>query len=155
MRQLNLEILNTLHQEHMTTLALLERLETVLRRHPSKKVPSNTDEEVNDVVADVVTVMENEITGHYAFEEEHLFRGEHDTIRPIAKRLTDLARNARDSGFDQETWEEFHTLGQEIVEREIFHVQKEEMGFLPALDHMLDPADDPELVKAYDTLKAG
>lgn len=168
MRQLGLEILNTLHGEHMTTLALLERLEKLLRRHPSTRRPPATDSETSDIVGELVTVMEIEITGHYAFEEEHLFprfarfadagipmmlRGEHETIRPIAKRITEVAREAQGKGFDDSSWSEFHMLGIEMVEREIFHIQKEEMGFLPALDHMLDPAEDAVLVAAYHEMK--
>ena len=112
--------------------------------------------------------MENEIGCHYAFEEEHLFprfsqladagipmmlQGEHDAIKPLAKRITDLAQGAFANGFNADSWGEFHSFGQELVEREVFHVQKEEMGFLPGLQQMLDPAEDASLVAAYAKLK--
>ena len=78
---------------------------------------------------------------------------EHEAIRPLARRLVGLAREAAATGFSAETWAEFHRLGGQLVEREVFHVQKEEMGFLPALDQSLDAEDDSALLATYEAMK--
>ncbi|MEO5336563.1 MAG: hemerythrin domain-containing protein [Magnetospirillum sp. WYHS-4] len=167
---LRLPILQTLHEEHMSVLALLERLETYLGKRDAGSPPSAGDGETAALLGDLVASMEGEISHHYSFEEQHLFprfmelagpgipmmlKDEHDSIRPVAKRLADLGRAAQAGAFDAATWKEFHELGLEMVEREVFHVQKEEMGFLPALDQMLPPDAGPALADAYAALKKG
>lgn len=170
MQHLSLHILQTLHQEHLAIMSLLERLEDLLGQNGPDRAPAAGDTRVKSILEELVNVMKNEISNHYAFEEEHLFprfsrladsgipmmlKGEHDAIRPLAKRITELAHAALTPGFTAETWREFHSFGMELVEREVFHVQKEEMGFLPGLQQMLDPAEDPALVAAYAAIKSG
>ena len=169
MFQLTLPILQTLHEEHMAVLALLERLENFLNKQGAGSPPDVGQSETAEMLSHLADALEGEIGHHYAFEEEHLFprfqqfadpgipmmlRGEHDTIRPLAARLSELARGAS-GGFSAEDWAEFHRIGREMVEREVFHVQKEEMGFLPALDQMLPPDISTELEQAYAAMKAG
>lgn len=166
MYNLNLAVLRTLHNEHMAVLALLERLETFLKKRKTTP-PGAGDAEAASLCADLAASMDSEIGHHYAFEEQYLFprfpdggipmmlHGEHDMIRPIAARLSELARAAGANGFAAADWTEFRNLGLEMVEREIFHIQKEEMGFLPALDQMLPPGAGAELEQAYAALKAG
>lgn len=170
MFQLKLPILQTLHEEHMAVLSILERLEKYLEAGDEKSPPAAGDAELATLLDSVASNLEGEISHHYAFEENHLFprfemyaepgipmmlRDEHDMIRPVAKRLAELAREAIANGFTAETWAEFHRSGLEMVEREVFHIQKEEMGFLPALDQMLPADSSPELEKVYAELKAG
>ncbi|MBO32969.1 MAG: hypothetical protein CMM74_08340 [Rhodospirillaceae bacterium] len=163
MHDLELELCKSLHEDHMATLQLLERLETALGpKHGS--VPDATSGDFRNLLTDLVTTMEAEVKGHYAFEEEHLFprfaaevnpaitemlQGEHEIIRPIATQITELTRAALKEGFTADGWDEFRKAGMEMVEREVFHVQKEEMGFLPALDEILDEDEDRELNMAY------
>ncbi len=170
MPQLKLQILQTLHGEHLITLGLLERLEALLKRRRADDAPREEDAEAAALLHDLVAVMKEEITHHFAFEEEHLFprfsqfanpgipmmlKDEHAAIRPLARRVTELAGAASSGGFTAESWSEFHRLAGELVERVVFHVQKEEMGFLPALDHMLDIEDGPALAAAYAEMKGG
>ena len=163
-------ILRTLHEEHMATIAMLERLEALLRRQGAASPPASGDKEAAALLGDLVVMLEDEITHHYAFEEKYLFpkfsehydpgipmmlQGEHETIRPLAESAAGLARTAGTGGFTPEAWKEFHELAAEIVEREVFHVQKEEMGFLPALNQVMDPDLEKELSLAYSELKGG
>ena len=170
MMDFSLRILQTLHQEHMATMALLERLEGTLRRFDPDTAPPADDPDLRRVLTDTVAVLEDEIGHHYQFEEDHLFprfaeafdagipnmlRDEHGAIRPLARRMADLARGARGGGFTDADWAEFVCLGGELIEREVFHIQKEEMGFLPALEQVVDPDDDGDLTMAYAGIKGG
>ena len=166
MMETDFNILRTLHEEHFATMALLEKLETALSA--ARTVPANDDSTMNRLLGDLDAVLHEEISHHYSFEEEHLFplfaefgdvgitqmlAGEHEIIRPLAQELSQLARDARQHGFTPESWEVFREKGLELVEREVFHIQKEEMGFLPALDQIIDSDTDSELTMAYMELK--
>jgi len=170
MYDFTLNFIKSLHEDHMATLALLERLEAFLGRHNASNPPAADSAEMITLMTDLAALMEAEIGAHFSFEEEFLFprfadfadagipmmlKGEHDVIRPIAERMTEMARGFRGGELTSDSWAEFHRLGLEIIEREVFHVQKEEMGFLPALDQMLDPDDEAELAMAYAEKKGG
>ncbi len=170
MYQMNLRVLQVLHDEHLTTLGLLDRFDRLLKKVKSSAPPEKGDEETALLLADVIANMKDEAKRHFNFEEENLFprfstladpgipamlRAEHDAIRPLARKLVELGGQARADGFSAESWREFHQIGRELIEREAFHVQKEEMGFLPALDQMLSPDDAQKLAEIYDDMKAG
>ena len=53
------------------------------------------------------------------------------------------------NGFEPATWSEFHRQGSEYVERMVSHIQKEEMGLLPALEDVLDDEQDASLFEEY------
>jgi len=157
-------ICRTLHEDHMATVRVLENLETVLSRIGRKTPPPPQAPDLARLLNDVTAVMQSEITGHFAFEEEHLFplveeegesgmlailRDEHATIRPLAQRMTEAVKASRDDGFSPDDWAGIYDLGLELAERETFHIQKEEMGFLPLLDQIVDPDDDGALSMAF------
>lgn len=159
-------IVRTLHDEHFATLALLEKLETAISG--AKSPPAADDSNMNRLLGDIEAILDEEISHHYGFEEQHLFplfaqvgdigitlmlAGEHQIIRPLAAELSELAKAGRRDGFTPESWETFREKGLELVEREVFHIQKEEMGFLPAVDQMIDSDQDSELTMAYVELK--
>lgn len=160
----DLSITKALHRDHQNTLALLERLEAALARLNPAIPPAADDAQVRALLSDLKTVLEAEVKGHFAFEEEHLFPrfaaeidpgitnmllGEHEIIRPLATALVEAARQALASGFDAPAWAKFHADALELVEREVFHIQKETMGFLPALEQIIEQAEDAELAMAY------
>jgi DUF438 domain-containing protein len=166
MMESSFAILRTLHEEHFATMALLEKLETALSSN--RTPPANDDSVMNGLLGDVEAVLHEEISHHYSFEEGHLFPlfaqfgddgitqmllGEHEIIRPLAGELAELAKIGRKEGFTPETWDVFREKGQELVEREVFHIQKEEMGFLPGLDQIIDSDQDSELSMIYVELK--
>ncbi|MEW5728037.1 MAG: hemerythrin domain-containing protein, partial [Pseudomonadota bacterium] len=57
-------------------------------------------------------------------------------------------------GFDDASWRDFADAAHELVEREIFHIQKEEMGLLAAISALVDPATDQRLAEAYQGVMA-
>ncbi|MDP2619639.1 MAG: hemerythrin domain-containing protein [Hyphomicrobiales bacterium] len=157
-------ITRTLHDEHLATIALINRMEDRIVAHRPGNPPDAADPEVAKLLRDIASSVEAEIKSHFAFEEGSLFprleeRGdggigellteEHRVVLPIGERLVALARAARENGFNAESWAEFRRLAGEFVERMIAHIQKEEMGLLPVLDDIIDEDQDAELSTAY------
>ena len=153
-----------LHDEHMGTIALLERLEALLGRHRSTSPPEIETPEIAKLLKVLSRAIEAEIYPHFAFEEEFLFtkfaeRGdnemgdfliaEHRAMLPLAKRLVELIAGARAAGFTSDSWAEFHATAAELVKGLMSHIQKEEMGLLPALDNLLDEDADNVLALEF------
>lgn len=170
MYDLNLGILRNLHEEHVAMLAVLERLEKLLTANGPGNPPDPADAGVAALLDDIATTLGGDVTHHYAFEEAHLFprfaefadpsianmlQEEHEIIRPRAEHLVALIAVAKTDGFSADSWADFHETGGEVAEREVFHIQKEEMGFLPALDQILDADEDGALQMAYLEIKGG
>lgn len=145
--EFNRRISRRLHEEHAATLALWGRLESVLAagRHDAALLKS------------AAASLERELDRHFRFEEAELFprlaeagegdigellREEHETIRAAGIRFIALAREDSPS-------KDLRTLGLELAERLVSHVQKEEMALLPALDDFIDEETDHELDSAY------
>ena len=156
-------ISQVLHEEHRATVALVERLEQLIARH-RRALPDTTDRNVAQLLADLSSGLEAEVERHFAFEEERLFgylaeagdteisahlTDEHNAMRPLGKHVAALARTASAQGLDQEKWNEFCRLGQELAERMLAHIQKEEMALLPMIDEMIDAETDAHLCQEY------
>jgi len=152
-----------LHDEHCATIALMERLEQVVARH-RRGPPDVKDPALAQLLGDLSTGFEPEVERHFAFEEAKLFTrlaevgdteiaahltDEHNAMRPLGRRLTALAREGLAQGFDQVQWNAFCSLGQELSERMLAHVQKEEMALVPMLDDLLDADTDAQLYQEY------
>ena len=109
--------------------------------------------------------MQAEVQRHFAFEEEHLFTyldaigdeaigahltDEHGAMRPLGVRAGDAgARSARARVSTRRDWDEFRRLGQELCERMLAHVQKEEMALLPLLEENMDADTEARLYEEY------
>lgn len=153
-----------LHDEHMAIIALLERLGAYLRGHGADTPPAQDDGITGALLRHLAGVIENEVTAHFAFEEEVLFpllddagedelpavlKQEHAAILPVARRVAVLARSALAEGFGRDGWAEFRRLGIILVGELTDHAEKEEFGLLPVLEHILDPELDADLAGAY------
>jgi len=156
-------ISQTLHDEHRATIALMERLEQLLARH-RRGAPDVGERGVAQLLSDLCTGVEGEVQRHFAFEEDHLFTylgaigddaigahltDEHVAMRPIGVRVAALARAAAVGGFDAAGWDEFRRLGQELCERMLAHVQKEEMALLPLIEDSMDAETEARLLQEY------
>jgi iron-sulfur cluster repair protein YtfE (RIC family) len=145
--EFNRRISRRLHEEHAATLALWGRLESVLAagRHDAA------------LLKGAAASLERELDRHFRFEEAELFprlaeagegdigellREEHETIRAAGIRFIALAK-------EDSLSKDLRTLGLELAERLVSHVQKEEMALLPALDDFIDEETDHELDSAY------
>ena len=156
-------ISQALHEEHRATVALMERLEQLMvrfRRNP----PNSDDAAIAALLRDLTSGVESEVQRHFSFEEERLFpylgaigdeaigahlTDEHTIMRPIATHLAAMAREASAKGFDKRTWDEFQRVGQELCDRMLAHVQKEEMALLPLLEDNMDAETESQLVSEY------
>lgn len=157
-------ISQTLHDEHGATVALMERLEQMLARGRRGGPPDTADGGVARLLSDLSTGVEAEIDRHFAFEENHIFTyleaigdaeigahltDEHTAIRPVGARVAAIARATAAKGFAPAEWEEFTRLAQELSDRMLAHVQKEEMALLPVIEENMDPETEARLYQEY------
>ena len=150
-----------LHEDHMTTIETLQNLEEYLGRH--RKAPQ-VDDAVKAMLTRLAATLREEVEKHFGFEENHLFpvftaqgetgivmmlTHEHRSILPLATQTADLASEAAASGFTEQSWRDFADTRAELIEREIFHIQKEEMGLLAAISALVAPDVDAKLAVTY------
>ena len=158
------QVARMLHDEHVRTLGLLERLEGVFDRWGARRPPGPGESEFIMTLDDLIGTVEGEIGAHFGFEEEALFprisgagdrslaellEEEHRTILPLAESVCAMARSGRRDGFPSEKWRDFSRTSRELIERMVVHIQKEEVGLLPLLDDILDDDVDGELSMVY------
>jgi len=160
----NNRISQRLHDEHCSTIALMERLEQLIIRYRRSGMPDAREAAVAKLLADLAVGITAEVERHFVFEETHLFprlqaagdgaigahlTDEHGAIRPLGVRIAAVAREAAAGGFDAGRWDEFRRLGQELCERMLTHVQKEEMALLPLIDDSMDAETEERLYQEY------
>ncbi len=160
-----------LHEEHLQTIRSLQRLEDFLANQSPKRPPDLSKPEVRKILGDVLGDLAKEVDRHFTFEEDNLFTilteqgemgivmmlsEEHGVIRPLALELAEEAEAALGGdGFTADGWPEFHERARELCEREVFHIQKEEMGLLAAISALVDGETDSRLASEYRLLAAG
>ncbi len=150
-----------LHDEHMATLALLERLERFVA---NKDPPKTVDIGRRTLLIDLAGAFESEIWHHFAFEEKYLFdylvtsgdaelaqhlTSEHRQIRDIGERAIAMARAAVTSEFSPSAWREFRLLAQQLIEQLTAHVQKEEGVLVPLLQDSMESDTEGQLYMTY------
>ena len=151
----------TLHDEHRATIALMERVETAIRR---RQPMSLADPEAPRLLCDLVAAIDNDTLRHFDFEESHLFTlfqsvgdqlignhltEEHAFMRPLGEKLAALARLAQQNGFDAARWSEFQRVGAGFIQRMLIHVQKEEAALLPLIEDAMDNETEMRLCGVY------
>lgn len=160
----SLEITRSLHEEHKGTLVLLGQIEAVIFKFNRPEPPDLGDEMISGLLRQLETFLQDEMEHHFGFEEQKLFpilngmgdsamgdflTAEHHAMRGLAMEALMLLGEAWDTGFTADSWERFRDLGQEINERMVEHIQKEEVGLLPALEVFIDSEADASLAAAY------
>lgn len=162
------QITRTLHDEHLVTINILERLEGVFQKYGPKKTPTGDDPEITGLLGDIINLVECDVKNHFSFEEEKLFpllaamgdspisnilTGEHNVILPLGNLLSELAKAAHTDGFVDASWLQFRMSGVELIERMISHIQKEEMALLPMLEDIIEEDEDAALMMAYSEMR--
>ncbi|HIJ38880.1 MAG TPA: hemerythrin domain-containing protein [Rhodospirillaceae bacterium] len=163
-------IASLLHEEHVQTISALQRLEEFLMGQGGKRPPELKRPENREVVGGITAGIAAEVQRHFGFEETYLFpllaeqgqmgmvgmlAGEHQVILPLASGLARRAEAAINAGaFTETDWAAFHGDGLDLCEREIFHIQKEEMGLLGAIAAFVDNESDERLSALYSQMVA-
>lgn len=150
-----------LHADHMATIEILQSLDAFISQN--RKAPA-VDAAAKTFLDTLSKTLRDEVERHFGFEENHLFpvftnqgetgivmmlTQEHRIILPLALRVAELAEIGAKGGFSDADWREFSDAGSELAEREVFHIQKEEMGLLAAISALVDPAVDAQLAVVY------
>lgn len=153
---------HALHEEHRANLDLLGRAEQALARAPRGDGPRGP--ELIKLVLALGRNLEQDLDRHFAFEERELFprmseagdgeiamllTEEHEAIREVAQELLPLVRAAGAGSLDGTLWDALKRSALEMVERQVAHIQKEEMALLPLLDDLLDDETDRQLAFDY------
>ena len=153
-----------MHEDHMAVLALLDRTEQLLQQQPADALPDGSGSDTRMLLSDLKAAVHSEITEHFAFEEKALFpiledagaddmtgilKDEHQVLLPMGMRLADMAGTAGAEGFTCESWTAFRTVAGEFIDGLRGHVDKEEMGLVPALEQILDEDQDMDLIASY------
>ena len=150
------QVSNLLDDEHRASISLLDRVDRAL---------AGRDEvALKELAQPLVRQLEHEVTRHFRFEEQHLFprmdeagdgdlaallAEEHDTLRAVAEELLPLARRLSGGALAAPDRTTLMRLANEMVERQVAHIQKETMALLPMLDDLLDDDADRDLAYAY------
>ena len=156
-------VCQALHEEHRATIGLAERIGGLLERHRRNR-PDAADGPTQRLLNEIPTAMGADVSRHFDFEEAELFAhlaaagdvaigahltDDHEIMRPLGQELAQLARTAAAGGFDETRWRDFRRVGEELCNRMLEHVQKEEMVLLPLLEESLDSEDDARLYASY------
>lgn len=154
-----------LHEEHFRMLTMMSALEARVSGTAAARPIDRDDARDRELLDEIVDVT-GEIAWHSTFEEAVLFpliwdnseddlsvilAHEHEAIRPLARRLKQVAERARTGDLTAEEWAVFRETVLALAPHVMFHLQKEEMAVVQKLDSLLDPDVDSALVVHYET----
>ena len=154
-------ICQTLHDEHLANIALLQRIGQLLAQG---RDPPDNDQAVQRLLSDLDSGMASEVKRHFDFEENALFAyldsigesaigahltQEHSVLRPLIAQLCETAHATKERGFDAGSWNQFRRLGAELCGQLSAHIHKEEMALLPLIEDNMDPETEIRLYQDY------
>lgn len=152
-----------LHDDHHRTIDLLNAFEAYIERTTEDEVP-HLDSDGRALLATLGKELGQDLERHFILEEQCLFppiaaagaygmtadlTADHETLRPLVRRIARLCALALREGFDEESWPVFRHFGHQLIEGLVLHIQKEETALLAAVDAVLTPAQDVTLARAY------
>lgn len=141
-----------LDDDHRHSLALYDRL--------GKAMATRDPQALQALAGALLRQIDHELGHHFGFEESQLFTRlaeagdegiaallteEHDTLREVAAELRPLVLQLDAAAPDDATRRRLAPLLDELIERQVAHIQKETMALLPMLDELLDDDTDREL----------
>lgn len=157
------QVTQAMHEEHMATLDLLGRLEQSVAASGNAP-PDAGAETTRDLMHALLSNLEHEVTRHFDFEEQRLFplldgggkgelaailRHEHEAIRAYTPKLLDMARRALGKGLAAGDWDAFRHYATALIAQHQAHMEREESEMIPALEALIDPQNDWELWNGY------
>jgi iron-sulfur cluster repair protein YtfE (RIC family) len=150
-----------LHDDHRRMLGMIERVESFLARHGEDRAPDLVrDAEARALLAALDGELGRDVDGHFVFEEQALFpllaaagahelpvalAAEHDAMRGLARRLRQICQAALRDGFEPEDWTLFRLFVTDLIDRQVAHLETEEIALLHLVDELLSPEQDREL----------
>lgn len=152
----------TLHDEHRANLDLLGRVELALGR--AARPDAARAATLLDLLGPLQRQLDHDVERHFGFEERELFPRmgeageadiagllveEHEAIRAVAGELAPRLREMLAGTIDDAGWQALRRGTLELIERQVAHIQKEEMALLPLLDDLLDDETDRQLAFDY------
>ncbi|MDE3246141.1 MAG: hemerythrin domain-containing protein [Acidobacteriota bacterium] len=160
------EISRRLSREHLDVTALLARLDKFMHSHSLEHRPDWQNPETRRVLGDLRGALRAEVPNHFAIEEQELFPlyaqeggsdmvelllEDHRVILDLADELQPLVDKALSSpdGLGQAEWETFRAKGQAFATELCAHAEKEEFGFVPAMDELLDSGTAKRIFDRY------
>lgn len=166
---LQYKINQRLSREHEDVTALLSRLRNFLRTHNINEQPDWNDTDVAKLLRDLKCVLETETVNHFAIEERELFPlmesegygdlvgillDDHKVILDLVSHVQPVIVKALSGGgpLTADEWGTFFRQGNALVTELTAHAEKEEAGFVPALEEILDEMQDQEILRRYQAL---
>ncbi len=163
---LQFEISRRLSREHQEVTSLLTRLAKLMQSYRMENMPDWQGPEARRVLSDLKGALRTEVPNHFAIEEQELFplySGEggadmvelllddHQVILDLVEEIRPLVEKALDSpdGLTRGEWEGFRAKCNAFVTELCSHAEKEEFGFVPAIDELLDPAAAKRIFNRY------
>ena len=160
------EISGRLSREHQEVTALLARLEGFIRSHGADRLPDWQGADTRRILGDLRGALRTEIPNHFAIEEQELFPlyaqegsadmvelllEDHKVILDLVDAIRPLVEKALSSpdGLSQTDWETFRAKGNVFVTELGSHAEKEEFGFVPAIDELMDQATAKRIFNRY------
>lgn len=148
------EICKRLSREHQDVIALLDRVSRLLRGAGSQLDWQETS--ARKIMSELKGALATEIPNHFAIEERELFPlfeaegggdmvelllADHRVILELAREIQPLVIKVLAAGTSLESgeWETLRAKGLAFATELASHADKEEFGFVPALDELLDP----------------
>ena len=153
------ELGKILHEEHFRIIMVLCDLEHRITGKAAFRSLDPRCEVDRGWLRDLLFCLD-QIVDHNAFEEDELFPmicahgegelaalliDEHEAIGPCAKRLHAIALEIIEAGMDAQRWDDFKTVGFQLISEMMFHLQKEEMTVVQRLEVFLDARADHQL----------
>jgi hypothetical protein len=134
-------ISQTLHDEHCTTVALLERVQHMLERHPRGNRPDPNDRAVAQLLTEISTALR--------WTSSVISRSRRGGFFPTSTRMAMMPSALTSPKSMRRCWDEFRKIGQDFCPRLIAHAQKEDMALLPLLDEAMDAETEARLYDEY------
>jgi hemerythrin-like domain-containing protein len=146
-----------LHDEHMAVINLLNRLVAALGQITEASGLDSDNPGTRRLLTELIAAIEGEIDDHFRLEEEKLFpvldeagegdfvaalEEDHEAIRPLARQVAELSRQALDTGLEAGEWFKLRRIGLVFAHDLTAHAEREEMALLPMLEEFLDSEED-------------
>lgn len=164
------EISKRLSREHEGVTALLGRLEKFLQPYRIEHRPDWQSPDAQRILNDLKGALRTGIPNHFAIEEQELFPlyaedggedmvelllADHQAILNLVREIQPLVEKALSApdGLSQTEWGTFRAQCHVFVTELCSHAEKEDFGFVPAMDDLLDPATAKLILDRYQQMQ--